>query len=174
MKVKEAITEMVYDSAEDTLEFHSIEPWSYAIKDKYHKNQDNWTHRKLRNRLSIRDRIKDRMDNEISAMSELSLPEDITPGREVLRRTEALWINALEESGFEIGQNFTVSPADDNSIDIFWMNKDAQLLVNVPRDEKQSLFIQYIDRYGQSVVHFTDGHAFNINNFLRRLALGLD
>lgn len=101
-------------------------------------------------------------------------PEDLQPSRDTVDRAERLWsVISHNVLRFDIDPP-RVAPAEDNSVDFFWGNKSERILMNVPSETDDLIFLHYVNEKGQTIINFTDSHTFNVANLVRELRGSFD
>ncbi|WP_425146345.1 hypothetical protein [Deinococcus sp.] len=103
-----------------------------------------------------------------------SWPDDMQPSKDTITRAEDLWTRIQNNVSRLSLDTPNISAADDNSVDIFWGDRKERVLLNVPASREEKLFIHFINKDGQTIIHFTDRHTFNVSNVLRELKSAID
>lgn len=114
-------------------------------------------------------RKREEVQKAFENLSNVQWPEDMMPAESTVQRARELW-KRVEEDILAMPLPIpNISAADENSIDFFWGNHEQRLLLNIPADVHEALFLHLIKDNGHSIAHFSDSHTHNLLNALKEL-----
>lgn len=121
-----------------------------------------------RQRDAIR-RKREEVQKAFENLCTVEWPEDMMPAESTVQRAKELWKRVEEDALVMPLPTPNISAADENSIDFFWGDQERRLLLNIPANAHEALFLHLIKDNGHSITNFSDSHTHNLLNALREL-----
>ena len=113
--------------------------------------------------------IKKRIVEKILGIDQKNYPADMKPSKETVDRAVRLIEKVYSDLRLIGTEMPSVAASENNSIDVFWGDRQKRLLVNVPSDKDEPILAHMIDGDEASLTQFTDGRYSDLSHLIKEM-----